>query len=116
MTTQLRPGELEALLDEILGPRPLPKPKLVVTETRNADGKPEVIRDADVIVSRDDPNARKRGSERVTVRAPDPEWLRLKPTAEEEQIIAANRARMANARLRKEADPFRYGHWSNPND
>jgi hypothetical protein len=52
-----------------------PRPKVVVSETRNAEGRPEIVRDADVVVSRGDVNALRRGSEVVEVRRPDPDWL-----------------------------------------
>lgn len=104
-------AELRAEVQKLFGPyrKPKPKPKVVAE-----DGV--VVRDADVVVSPRDPNATDNKPKVVQVRAPDPGWLRQKPTADEEQIIAANRARMANARLRREADPFGLGHWGPTNE
>jgi hypothetical protein len=100
-------ADVDALLDRILGPMPIPKPKVVVSEG-------QVIRDADVAVSPADRNSRYGTCDVVQVRVGDPGWL--KPSAEEEQIIAQNRARATNAKLRQEADPFGWGHWGPTND
>lgn len=65
--TPERRAEVEAWLDDLIGPEPPPpKPKVVANDGR-------VIRDADVVVSPDDVNARKRGGiTEVSVRRPDP--------------------------------------------
>src|ERR1700761_8715620 len=57
--TPERKAEVEALLDDILGPEPKPqppKPKVVVDAGA-------VVRDADVVVSPSDVNARQRGGD-----------------------------------------------------
>jgi hypothetical protein len=55
--------------------KPLPKTKVVVSDARNVEGRPEIVRDADVIVSRGDVNALRRGSEVVEVRREPEAWL-----------------------------------------
>jgi hypothetical protein len=65
MLTEERKRELDAKLAAIFKPKPTPpKPKVVVS-----DGVP--IRDADVIVSGADPNARRGETEVVSVRRVD---------------------------------------------
>ena len=56
---QMTNEEIEAILDEICGPKPKPKPKVVANEG-------EVVRDAEVQVSPKDPNY--RGSEEGVVK------------------------------------------------
>jgi len=102
MTPEER-AELRAEVQKLFGPYQKPKPKVVVSDGR-------VVRDADVVVSPRDPNAWHDKATSIQVRRPDPEWL----GDAEKQLIAQHRQRSANARLRQEADPFGYGHWSSP--
>jgi hypothetical protein len=68
MTDDELDPELMALIDAAF-PRPKPpKPKVVVSDD-------VVVRDVDVVLSRDDINTRRRGSEVVQVHRPEPEWL-----------------------------------------
>jgi hypothetical protein len=94
--TPERKAEIDAAVEEILGPKPLPKPKVV---TRDDLG---TVRDADVHVSRVDPNT--SGDNRVIeVRRPDyvtiniPEWERQQAEKLEER------------RERRRLDPCRLG-------
>ena len=70
--TPEREAEIEAEILAFFGPPPPkpkpPKPKVVVSDTRNAAGRPEVIRDADVPVHPRDPNARHATDGVVAVR------------------------------------------------
>jgi hypothetical protein len=100
--TPERRAELEAELDAMLGPPPIPKPKVVAT-----DGV--VIRDADVVVSPRDKNARYRGSETVAVRRAD--YVAVNMEAATAEWWNNVQARETQRHLRREADPFGYGHW-----
>jgi len=108
--TPERRAELEAELDELLGAPPLPKPKLVTN-----DGA--VVRDADVHVSpADRRNSRYGTVDVVSVRRPEPEWLRpdrvtINMAEAERQWHERQHAEAAALRGRKEADPFGLGHW-----
>ena len=118
--TPERKAEVEALLDEILGPEPKPqppKPKVVA-----AAGV--VVRDADVVVSPTDVNAKRRGGDtgvrvrRQTPLAAEPLLPPMRPgevrinmaeyTARR-LIDEADRA--AERQRRRGLDPFNYGHW-----
>ena len=99
MTAQLRP-ELKALLDEIIGPKPIPKPKVVVSDKR-------VIRDADVVVSPKDPNAKRGKAETVRVRRPDT----FAPSVIDAQWWDRQQSQTADRQRRRDADPFNLGHW-----
>jgi hypothetical protein len=97
--TPERKAELEAELDALLGPPPLPKPKVVVS-----DGV--VIRDADVHVSpADRRNSRYGLVETVSVRRAD--WV----TVNMAQAEAQWRDNIRAQERRREADPFGLGHW-----
>lgn len=76
-------------------PRPAepPKPKVVVNEGR-------VVAPAAVRVSPADPNFRGNGG-----------FVRIDMEAAERQRAQAEADRGAEARRRKEIDPFGYGHW-----
>jgi hypothetical protein len=102
-----RMAEIQAILDEIIGPRPKPKPKVVVS-----DGVP--VRDADVIVSRADPNSRYGTVETVSVRRPD--WTTINMQQAEARWWDNIRARETDRRRRREADPFGLGHWGSHDD
>jgi hypothetical protein len=98
-----RMAEIQAVLDEIIGPPPLPKPKVVVS-----DGV--VIRDADVHVSpADRRNSRYGLVETVSVRRPD--WTTINMAQAEERWWDNIRARETDRRRRRDADPFGLGHW-----
>ena len=94
--TPERRAEIEAALEEILGPKPLPKPKVV---TRNDVG---TIRDADVHVSRADVNACAH-DEVIHVRRAD--WVTVNMAAYEQQQAE----RTAERRRRRELDVYRLG-------
>ncbi len=111
--------EVKALLDEILGPEPKPqppKPKVVV-ETG------VVVRDADVVVSPTDVNARRRGGDtgvRVRRSMPPPEpplppmrlgEVRIDLGAAQRQWEINRADRLADRARRRSLDPFDYGHW-----
>lgn len=116
--TPERKAEVEALLDDILGPEPEPqppKPKLVA-ETGI------VVRDVETAVAPGDPNAQRRGGEtRVSVRrAPALERplppLRLGEVRVDMAAYTARRLieeadREADRAHRRAIDPFGYGHW-----
>jgi hypothetical protein len=87
-------AEAERILEEVLGPLPMPKPNVV---TRDDLG---TVRDADVHVSRADPNA--DGTDKVVpVRRPD--WVAINYAAYEAQ--RADKA--AWRRYIRGLDPYR---------
>ena len=96
-------AELVALMEKALGltPRPKPKPKAVVNEG-------EVVRDADVRVSPADPNY--RGSEEGVVRVRRSDFV----TVNMELWEAQQQHKREERRLRRSLDPFRLGHWDEP--
>src|SRR5215472_16557827 len=98
-----RTAELVALMEKALGltPRPKPKPKVVVSE----DGG---VRDADVKVSPADPNY--HGSEEGVVRVRRADFVTINMELYEAQQQAKRDERMR----RREIDPFRLGHWNDP--
>ena len=98
-----RTAELVALLEKALGltPKPKPKPKAVVN-----DG--EVVRDADVRVSPADPNY--RGSEEGVVKVRRNDFVTIKMELYEEQ----QRLKREDRLRRRMIDPFRLGHWDEP--
>ena len=95
--TPARKAEIKAELEEILGPAPRPKPKVVTRDD-------VTVRDADVHVSRADVNA--GGADRV-VAVRRPEYVTINMEAYERQ--RAERA--AERRRRRELDPYRLGLW-----
>ena len=104
---QMLTPEKKAEIDARMKPRlerlkSKPKPKVVAV-----DGA--VIRDADVIVSRADPNARHGVTEVVSVRRP--EYVTINMPLAEAQWWSGVRAQAADRQRRREADPFRLGHW-----
>lgn len=99
--TPERKAEVQARIDEILGPRPKPKLAKVVA----VDGR--VVRDADVRVSRADPNA--RNGETIAVRRPGVVTVNLAEA--ERQYWEGVRDREAERRYRRQIDPYDYGHW-----
>jgi hypothetical protein len=98
-----RTAELVALLEKALGltPRPKPKPKVVTTE----DG---VVRDADVRVSPSDPNYREGNGGVVRVRRDDFVKINMELYEEQQRLKREDRLR------RRMIDPFRLGHWDDP--
>ena len=102
----LTKAEIDAVLDEVLGPMPMPKPKVVVS-----DGVP--IRDAVVQVSPADPNSRHGTVETVTVhRRPD---CYIPPDAVTDRWLADLETKVRDRQRRREVDPFGLGHWG-PHD
>jgi hypothetical protein len=118
--TPERRAEVEALLDGILGPEPKPqppKPKVVVSDA-------VVVRDADVVVSPTDVNAKRRGGDtgvrvrRATPMRAEPPLPPMGPGEVRIDMGAAqyqweiNRAdRLTDRAYRRSLDPFDYGHW-----
>jgi len=119
--TPERKAEVEALLDDILGPEPTPakpqppKPKVVVDAGA-------VVRDADVVVSPRDVNATHRGGDTgVSVRRgppPEPALPPMRPGEVRVDLAAAERQwwltehdRKADRAHRRMIDPVGYGHW-----
>jgi hypothetical protein len=98
--------------------KPKPKPKVVVSDTRNAAGRPEVIRDADVVVSRADPNARHATDGVVEVRRPplDPRRVTINDAAADAAYWDRVNAQAADRQRRRDADPFGMGHWGSHDD
>jgi len=89
-----------ALLEKALGLTPKPKPK---TKAVVNDG--EVVRDADVRVSRADPNYYRSEDGVVRVRRKD--FVTVRMDLYEEQMREKAEAR----RARRALDPYRLGHW-----
>jgi len=99
--TPERKAEIEARLDEILGPAPLPKPKVVAVAG-------EVVRDADVRVSpADTRNSRYGTVETVRVRRAD--VVTINQAAAERQYWEGVRDREAERRYRRKIDPCNLG-------
>jgi hypothetical protein len=98
-----RVAELVALMEKALGltPKPKPRAKVVVNEER-------VVRDADVRVSPADPNY--RGSEEGVVRVRRSDFVTINMELYEAQQEDKREARRARRRL----DPYRLGHWDEP--
>jgi hypothetical protein len=96
-------AELVALMEKALGltPRPKPKPRAVVNEG-------EVVRDADVRVSPADPNYRKSDEGVVRVRRNDFVTINMEVWEAQQQARREDRLR------RRALDPFRLGHWDEP--
>ena len=102
--TPERRAELLALFKEELGigaPKVKPKPKVVTSEA-------EIVRDADVRVSSDDPNF--AGSEEGVVRVRRSPFVTLRIDLWEEQ----QRQKREDRLRRREIDPARLGHWDEP--
>jgi hypothetical protein len=97
-------AELVALMEKALGltPKPKPKPKVVTIEG-------EVVRDADVKVSPADPN-HWHGDDRGVVRVRRSDFVTINMDLYEEQ----QRLKREDRLRRKAIDPFRLGHWDEP--
>lgn len=92
-------AEIDANLERLWGPIPIPKPKVVKREDI-----PEPVRDADVHVSKADVNT--EGTDRVVeVRRPDYVTINI-PAWEEQQAW-----KQEEKRRRRELDPYRLGLW-----
>ena len=118
--TPERKAEVEALLDDILGPEPKPqppKPKVVVDAGA-------VVRDADVVVSPSDVNAQLRGGatgvsvRRATPMPAEPPLPPVRPGEVRVNLDAAQRQweidradRLADRAHRRAIDPVGCGHW-----
>ena len=98
-----RVAELVALLEKALGltPKPKLKAKAVVSEG-------EVVRDADVRVSPADPNYPNSNEGTVRVRRSDFVTVNM------DLYEAQQRQKAEDRRLRRSLDPFRLGHWDEP--
>jgi hypothetical protein len=99
-----RVAELVALMEKALGltPKPKLKPKVVVSEKG-------VVRDADVQVSPADPNY--AGSDEGVVRVRRKDFVTINMELWEAQQQAKREDRLR----RRALDPFRLGHWDDPN-
>jgi len=99
VVTPERKAELIAELEEIIGPSPMPKPKVVTSEVG-------IVRDADVKVSSADHNYPKSDGEGI-VRVRRSDFVTVNMQAYEEQ----RRWRREERRRRRELDPYRTGIW-----
>jgi hypothetical protein len=100
-----RVAEIVALLERALGlyPKPKPKPKVVTSEAA-------VVRDADVLVSKRDPNYPRSEDGVVRVRRSDFVTLRMDLYEEQQRQRREDRLR------RRTLDPCRLGHWGSVDD
>jgi len=100
-----RVAEIVALLEQALGltPKPKPKPKVVTSAAK-------VVRDADVLVSKSDPNY--PGSDEGVIRVRRSDFVTLRIDLYEEQ----QRRRTEDSLRRKALDPCRLGHWGSVDD
>ena len=101
--TPERKAELIAQLEEIIGPTPVERPKVVTRDS-------EVIRDADPHVSKVDPNYARSNEGVVRVRRKD--FVTIRMDLYEEQMREKQEAR----RQRRQLDPYRLGHWGSVDD
>lgn len=118
--TPERKAEIERELEAMLGPKPkprvAPRPRITPEERRAkvvAD-QGRVVRNADVVVSPADPNARHRGEARVVVRRPD--VVTIDMAAAERQYWDRVHERERERQQRRALDPFGYGHWGRWDD
>jgi hypothetical protein len=95
--TPERKAEILAEIEQIIGPSPRRKPKVVARDDLGT------VRDADVLVSRADPNAVDGQPTEVQVRRPD--WVTVNMQAYEEQV--ADEA--ARRKYMRSLDPARWG-------
>jgi hypothetical protein len=100
-----RVAEIVGLLEQALGltPKPKPKPKVVTSEAK-------VVRDADVLVSKSDPNY--PGSDEGVIRVRRTDFVTLRMDLYEEQ----QRQRREDRLRRKALDPCRLGLWGSVDD
>jgi hypothetical protein len=95
--TPERKAELIAQLEEIIGHKRI-RPKVVASETN-------VVRDADVKVSKADPNYAK--SEKGVVRVRRSDFVTIRMDLYEQQM----RQKAEDRLHRRMIDPYRLGHW-----
>jgi hypothetical protein len=100
-----RKAELLALLEEELGLIP---PKVKPTTVKVVVEEAEVVRDAVVHVAPSDPNYPQ--SEGGVVRVQRPGFVTIRMDLWEEQ----QRQKREDRLRRREIDPFRMGHWDEP--
>jgi len=100
-----RVAEIVALLEKALGlnPKPKPKPKVVTSEAA-------IVRDADVLVSKSDPNY--PGSDEGVIRVRRTDFVTLRMDLYEEQQHQRREDRLRRRML----DPCRLGHWGSTNE
>jgi hypothetical protein len=103
--TPERKAEVEALLDDILGPEPTARPKPKVVADAGV-----VVRDADVVVSPVDPNARARAATGVRVRRQPPAESPMASMLRRE-VERRYWEREADRQRHRMLDPFGLGHW-----
>jgi hypothetical protein len=94
--TPERKAELIAALEEVIGPRRMPKPKVVTKDD-------DIVRDADPHVSRADPNYVE--SEQGVVRVRRSDWVTVRVDLWEEQMRQKREERLT----RRALDPCRLG-------
>jgi hypothetical protein len=96
-------AELVALMEKAFGLTPKPKPKAKVVTTEEG-----VVRDADVRVSPADPNYHSSDEGVVRVRRNDFVTINM------ELWEAQQEQKREDRRIRRAIDPFRLGHWDEP--
>jgi hypothetical protein len=96
--TPERKAELIAALEELIGPKRMERPKVVVSDN-------EVVRDAEPHVSRADPNYAGSDGGVVKVRRNDFVTINMEVWEAQQQDKREQR------RLRRALDPYRLGHW-----
>ena len=94
--TPERKAELIAALEELIGPRPMPKPKVVIRDD-------DIVRDADPHVSRADSNYVE--SEQGVVRVRRSDWVTVRVDLWEQQMRQKREERLR----RRALDPCRLG-------
>jgi hypothetical protein len=107
--TPERRAELKAMLEEAIG-GPLPRATRPKVVTSKIEATSEVVRDADVKVSKADPNYSESEGGEVRVRRND--WVTINMRAYEEQMYQ----RWEDRRHRRLIDPCRMGHWGHEDE
>jgi hypothetical protein len=96
-------AEVRKIIERNSGPKPKPRPKVVTSEN-------EVVRDADVAVSKADPNYARSDEGIVKVRRSN--FVTVRMDLWEEQ----QRQKREDRRHRRDIDPARLGHWDDPDE